>query len=475
MARDQSPVLPGTVAVRFTPWLCDTTGGDWSQVPTSYSVSTSLSNASLDAATAQGTTQTWTVRDTCHAIFSAKGKGDPTNKTVLQTLADQIGLDRWNWRTVAFDRSYNGIVAPPPDGTIDAVTWTYRGDECSTRISSVPVGAEVDRLAHMDVLDDCDGCVTVFPETAKQAGGTVTLPRAKLCLQGGELVTRPIQPDTFAGCCTPAGPCPGGFPCGYTWDQVKGLSFTVRYNSGNITVQAVPAHYVDSKTGQTVPCWSTPNDGKLLVKTTITGCEWTCQTTSYTDSTWTTPIAGDDSVYANSGWVCPQYNGTPNSCPVINYAKKITGGVLARLLCAGGSPYGPYTPAQSLPPIRATGPAPAPAARPAIRAYLALSAAARACPHRTAPACGCAQVPGSCALGKGGDRGVTLADCVACQKHDRVEIRGHLNNFTGYGQHVAAIGMELEKLGMPVTFDPIERVDGGFLPLADFVKGRVKP
>ncbi len=201
MGRDQSAVLPGTVQVTYRPYPCGTTVA-YSDLPTSYSVSTSLSNASLDAAAAQGTTQTWTVRDTCHAIFSAKGKGDPTNKGVLQTLADQIGLDRWNWRTVAFDRSYNGIVAPPPDGTIDAVTWTYRGDECSTRISSVPVGAEVDRLAHMDVLDDCQAGPKLYggPAHATVKNGVLTMPKLRVYIEDGVLKWAALPVETVTLC-----------------------------------------------------------------------------------------------------------------------------------------------------------------------------------------------------------------------------------------------------------------------------------
>ena len=149
----------------------------------------------------------------------------------------------------------------------------------------------------------------------------------------------------------------------------------------------------------------------------------------------------------------------------------------------GDNPYGPYGPsslAQSLPPFLAMEAAPAATAaepavtvRPAIREFFALSAAVKTCPHRTAPACGCASVPGSCGLGKGGKRGVTFHDCLACQRDDGVVIRGHLNGYTGYGQHIAAIGRELENLGAPVAYDPIHRENGGFVPLSDFVKARV--
>ncbi len=105
----------------------------------------------------------------------------------------------------------------------------------------------------------------------------------------------------------------------------------------------------------------------------------------------------------------------------------------------------------------------------------------RSCPHRgtTLPpsvseACGCAELT-VCQLqrGKRPEGNVTLQDCVACQRDDRLIIRGHLNGFTGYGQHTAHIGMELERLGLMVVFEGITQVDDGFVPLADFVKQRV--
>ncbi len=103
------------------------------------------------------------------------------------------------------------------------------------------------------------------------------------------------------------------------------------------------------------------------------------------------------------------------------------------------------------------------AVRPGVRRDLALAQAVKRCPHRTAPACGCPEVPGACALGKGRSGSVTWADCLACRGADSALIRGHLAGFTGYGQHTAALGRELERLGCPVAF---ESLDAGFDPAA---------
>src|SRR6185437_8808665 len=50
---------------------------------------------------------------------------NPTNRTPLDNLAQQIADDYMNWRTRAFDRVYNGIIAPDMCGLIDEVEWRY--------------------------------------------------------------------------------------------------------------------------------------------------------------------------------------------------------------------------------------------------------------------------------------------------------------------------------------------------------------
>jgi hypothetical protein len=142
--------------------------------------------------------------------------------------------------------------------------------------------------------------------------------------------------------------------------------------------------------------------------------------------------------------------------------------------CGGSNPYSdPYSaPAVAMAPRPLA--APAPALVP-LDESIRLTRAASKCPHRTAPSCGCASVPGSCALGKGGASGVTLADCIACQRDDVATIHAHLSSYTGYGQLAAELGRGLEALGHPVGFEAIDIDPGGFVPLDEFVKRRIRP
>ena len=51
---------------------------------------------------------------------------------------------------------------------------------------------------------------------------------------------------------------------------------------------------------------------------------------------------------------------------------------------------------------------------------------------------------------------------------------GHANSFTGYGQHTAALARQIERLGIPVKFDAIDR-DTSIMALDPWVESRILP
>lgn len=213
MPRDQAAVLPGTVQVRFRPYPCGELA--WDDLPTTFTLTTKLADVGSgsdpdnesggdnggNSPLGPGSEATHSIRDTCHAIFTAAG-GEPNNLAALQALTDQIGLDFWRWRSVAFDRVYNGVVTPTPDGLIDTLTWTYRADDCSTRVCSAPIGGEVGVMEHSDPEHDCDASPKIYGGTthAAVAGGILTLPKISLRVVDGVLQWSKLTPDTATIC-----------------------------------------------------------------------------------------------------------------------------------------------------------------------------------------------------------------------------------------------------------------------------------
>jgi hypothetical protein len=168
MARDLSPILPAAVRVVFRTRRCS--GGVTDAVPDDYTKTIQLSDVSLtrsDLPTGltgtPGTTHT--VRSEAIALFNVGGT-DPTNKTALDAIAMRIAQDFYDWRSVSFDRVYNGIVVSKPSGLIDTIEWSYEatghddtadfGDPvsfvggCTTRITSAPWNGEPEELSHLD-------------------------------------------------------------------------------------------------------------------------------------------------------------------------------------------------------------------------------------------------------------------------------------------------------------------------------------
>ena len=206
MSRDVSPVLPATVQVQFDPSPCG--GLSWSNIPTSYSVTTPLSKAGLGLGSGVANA-IHSIRDSCHAVFLAAG-GNPTNQGTMQSLVDQIGLDLWSWRSAAFDRVFNGLVVPDPNGLAGVISWTYRADRCTTRTTSAPIGGEPTIMGHSDPQNDCDSRAVVYGGNGTNAhatltNGVLTEPRIKIYVEDGVLKWLALTPDTLTICPSTAG------------------------------------------------------------------------------------------------------------------------------------------------------------------------------------------------------------------------------------------------------------------------------
>lgn len=200
MSRDQSPVLPAIVQVRFAPYPCGGLG--WGDIPSSFFLTTPLSKADLDLGDGVAGA-THSIRDTCHAVYLTKGA--PSNQGTLQSLVDQIGLDFWQWRSVAFDRVFNGVAVPVPDGLTDNVTSFYRVDRAVTRMVSHRLGSEPMVMGHSDPQNDCDTTPKVYggggsDVHASLNNGVLTLPKVRVYVEDGVLKWATLATDSLTLC-----------------------------------------------------------------------------------------------------------------------------------------------------------------------------------------------------------------------------------------------------------------------------------
>lgn len=63
-------------------------------------------------------------------------------------LTRQVALDHAGWHAVGHDLRLAGVVAWEPEAHTEAVVWTYRDDDVSTRLGSGPVDDDPVELAH---------------------------------------------------------------------------------------------------------------------------------------------------------------------------------------------------------------------------------------------------------------------------------------------------------------------------------------
>ncbi len=213
----RSTVLPENIQVRFQGRRCTGKPTDDPTIPQWYLSTVALSSLTLAVpAVGQGNPVgkgKAVLKDTALALFNVT-VADPTNKSTLDTLAMQIAQDMVNWQSIEFDQTYNGIIAPPPNGILDLVEWTLRTDNVQTRLWTSPYNSAPEEFQHNDgphniLCIDVTGagsqnatvsqapCVAYYGPLAVCASGSLRMPRFKVCLEDGRLYSRYIQTDTI--------------------------------------------------------------------------------------------------------------------------------------------------------------------------------------------------------------------------------------------------------------------------------------
>lgn len=203
MPTGNSSILPSQIAVRFPGRRCN---GNVSQtVPTYYTKFILLSTINSVFSGFFGTK--W-FHETALALFNV-GVGSPTNQTALDSLALQIATDYINWLLTSFDITFSQIAEPTPNGLFDAIEWTYRPGECTTRVFTAPYNGEPEEIMHHDPANAAcvDGggiivaktpCFEAYGPPAACSGSNATLTRYKICLIDGRLTQTYVSTDTIS-------------------------------------------------------------------------------------------------------------------------------------------------------------------------------------------------------------------------------------------------------------------------------------
>jgi hypothetical protein len=213
MSRDQSPLLAEKHQTVFRTRRCS--GASTASVASFYSKVVNLeditptdSNVPDDLTGIAGAKHT--VRDTAIALY-AVGATDPSNKTVLDSLANKLAQDWFDYTTadVPGDVIYAGIKRPEPCSLIDTIEWTYRAGDVSTHLQAPPYNESVEEFQHW--TDVTTGCTDNFPTLVttktpcievtsdwKCVSGKLQVTRKRICLEGGRLVEYVIDQKTIS-------------------------------------------------------------------------------------------------------------------------------------------------------------------------------------------------------------------------------------------------------------------------------------
>lgn len=131
-------VLPGLIYVSFGKYVC----GGYETEP--YIISVDLDDIRSDLILLTGQYQTtqgvgnYTIIGDLDADIPNDACSLPTNLPELLAYARRAALDWYCWQVFAEDVVLDGIVDPTIHAGIDMIEWTYRADNCSTRITRKP-------------------------------------------------------------------------------------------------------------------------------------------------------------------------------------------------------------------------------------------------------------------------------------------------------------------------------------------------
>lgn len=207
---DQAPIVPRYIQIRYPGRRCN--GVPANTVPQYYLAQVDVNTATgllcLPSGNAPNFGGTKNFNEAALALFNI-GVPNPTNKTALDTLANQIAADFLNWNTCThFDKVYDHCLDLDMNGLYDYVIFRMDVNDCSTRTLTAPYNGQPEELMHHDpanaacvdtsmVVTDAKPCVEFYGPPGSCSGGHISLTRYKLCLEDGRLRVYYLSTDTF--------------------------------------------------------------------------------------------------------------------------------------------------------------------------------------------------------------------------------------------------------------------------------------
>lgn len=216
--RDLSPILPSSIEVVFRSRRCYGNVTNQNDVPPVYKKTVDISDITFSNSDVNSQTQgngfPLTLRSTALALYPA-ANGDPSNKDALDTLAEKIAQDWYDWQSgPRFDRLYNGVVVPQANGIADfmeisqdesAIVTRYRTTEWNDyptdfQQNDGPNNANCkDNLTANPPVDVAKTPYVQFASPlAKCVNGQVKVPICKIGLEAGRLVLIYVRTDTVS-------------------------------------------------------------------------------------------------------------------------------------------------------------------------------------------------------------------------------------------------------------------------------------
>jgi hypothetical protein len=209
MSTGLSSILPQQAVVVFRTRRC-------SGVPSDVWPSLYTSTVPINQGNQAGFVGSKIFHDTALALYNPPGS-NPTNKSSLDDLAQQIASDWYNWISQQYDIVYDGIAAPDAIGLNDVIEFSYRKTDVKTRVSTHPYNIDPEELMHADpanavCVDSGTLVVTKEPfieafvpgltQPSATSCTTFSLAKALVGIVDGRLQENYIGYDTVANCCT---------------------------------------------------------------------------------------------------------------------------------------------------------------------------------------------------------------------------------------------------------------------------------
>ena len=152
MQQDLNAILPSNVVVVFPQYFCNVPATPPNPLTSKYLLTVPIPPALGYA----GNGNEKVVHETARAYYTNQGDAKPLNLAALQSLAQQIAADYFNWKVDSFDLVYDGTMPWTPNALADEVVWTYSGSSATTRAMSRWDNGEPEEYQH-DTCD-CDLC-----------------------------------------------------------------------------------------------------------------------------------------------------------------------------------------------------------------------------------------------------------------------------------------------------------------------------